>query len=491
MAGMNLFYTEDLQKFKETVARENRHSRIGGIYLAGKKPTNITVYRKKTHINIGLIIFGAVFIYLVVLILLYLTSDHVSAYEVREGSILKDRAYNGFVVRDEKVIKADENGYVNYFAPEGSKVGAKTNVYTISGQRLDFEDQSGEESEELSADEQKMLQLRVQSFGENFKEEEFLEIYTLKDSILSVLESKSSQNRHAQLTDMLEREAESLNVYKGTSDGVVIYSVDGYENIDISKVTEDMISKDDYKRVDMQNNAEVKKDDPVYRLIRSDTWTVVIQLSDETAKEMSDTKRVKVRFAKDNETATADFEIYNTPKANLGFLTFQTGMIRYAKDRYLDIELILEDESGLKIPKSSVVKKDFYVVPEEYLTQGGNSKTTGVLLKDGSDDAKFKEVSVYYRDYESGQAYLDPNIFEDSTTLIKMDSNETYNLKETKSLKGVYNINKGYAVFKQIKILCESEEYYIIESGSDYGLSNYDHIALDGTTIHENDVVFN
>lgn len=459
--------------------------------MAGKKLTNITVYRKKTHLNIGIIIFGAVFIYLFVLVLLYLTSDHVSAYEVREGLILKDTAYNGFVVRNEKVISAAEDGYVNYFAPEGSKVGAKTNVYTISGQKPDFKEQSGEEAKGLSADEQKSLLIRTQSFSENFKEEEFHDIYTLKDNILSVLESKSSQNRYAQLTDMLETEREGLNVYRGTSDGVIIYSIDGYENTDISKVTEDIISKDGYERVDMQNNKQVKKGDPVYKLIRDDTWTVVIQLSDEMAKEMADTKRVKVRFAKDNETATADFKIYHTSKGNLGFLTFQTAMIRYAKERYLDIELILEDESGLKIPKSSVVKKDFYVAPEEYITQGGNSKITGVLLKDGSDDAKFKEVSVYYRDNENGLVYLDPNAFEDSTTLIKMDSNETYNLKETKSLKGVYNINKGYAVFKQIKILCESEEYYVIESGSDYGLSNYDHIALDGTTIRENDVVFN
>ena len=29
-------------------------------------------------------------------------------------------------------------------------------------------------------------------------------------------------------------------------------------------------------------------------------------------------------------------------------------MIRYVNDRYLDIELILEDETGLKIPKSAV-----------------------------------------------------------------------------------------------------------------------------------------
>ena len=51
-------------------------------------------------------------------------------------------------------------------------------------------------------------------------------------------------------------------------------------------------------------------------------------------------------------------------------------------------------------------------------------------------------------------------------------------------------INKGYAVFKQINILCKSDEYYIVEEGNDYGLSNYDHIALDGKSVQDNDIVF-
>lgn len=77
-----------------------------------------------------------------------------------------------------------------------------------------------------------------------------------------------------------------------------------------------------------------------------------------------------------------------------------------------------------------------------------------------------------------------------NTTLIKSDSTETYKLKKTKSLQGVYNINKGYAVFKQIHILCESDEYYIVESGNSYGLANYDHIALVGKDVRENDIVY-
>ena len=97
-------------------------------------------------------------------------------------------------------------------------------------------------------------------------------------------------------------------------------------------------------------------------------------------------------------------------------------------------------------------------------------------------------VNVYYEDDEV--AYLDPNVFGKNDVLVKPDSNETYPLKEKKQLRGVYNVNKGYAVFKQIQVLCESDEYYIVEEGSSFGLSNYDHIALDGSSVKENDVVF-
>ncbi|MFQ9085938.1 MAG: HlyD family efflux transporter periplasmic adaptor subunit [Roseburia sp.] len=60
---------------------------------------------------------------------------------------------------------------------------------------------------------------------------------------------------------------------------------------------------------------------------------------------------------------------------------------------------------------------------------------------------------------------------------------------ETAKLQGVYNINKGYAVFKQISILYQNEEYSIVETGTSYGLSLYDHIALDGSKVNENDLI--
>ena len=55
----------------------------------------------------------------------------------------------------------------------------------------------------------------------------------------------------------------------------------------------------------------------------------------------------------------------------------------------------------------------------------------------------------------------------------------------------MYNINKGYADFKQIQILSDNEEYSIVKSGTTYGLSVYDYIALDASSVKENDFTSN
>lgn len=460
--------------------------------MTGNEINNIQVYRKKWNINIGVIIFGVIFVYLVVTVLMYATAKHVSSYEVREGSILKDTSYTGLVLREETVIGAEADGYINYFAPEGSKVGRKTNVYSISSEKLDFSSQENtEESEDsgLTSEERDSIIQKAQSFSENFQNNKYEDTYTFKDSVENILSSSTAQSRQAQLSAMIQSGQEGLTTYAASDDGIIVYSVDGYEDLAMDQVTADMISRADYQKTELFNNTKVKSGDPAYKLVTNEEWTLVIQLDEEMTKELADTTSVKVRFTKDDQTTWAGFQIYNTEDADLGFLTFDHSMVRYVGERFLDIELILEDETGLKIPKSSVTEKEFYIIPEDYITLGGNSSQSGVLVQSDGEDASFHAVDVYYRDSETGMVYLNMDELKKGDVLIKPDSADTYTISEKASLQGVYNINKGYAEFKPVEILCESEEYYIVESGNDYGLTNYDHIALDGSEIQENELV--
>ncbi len=461
-----------------------------------EKDSNILKFKKKKQLNIGIIIFGIIFIYLVATIVMYITAPHITVYEVRQGSILKDTAYTGLAIRDEIVVEATESGYINYFAQDNSKVKVGSSIYTLTNDKLNFEDTANAENTELTSEEKHNLTLKIQKFIYDYNEAGFSDSYDLKEDLKASLGSLSSKTKLAQLDTMISQGAlANANIYKTADDGVVVYSVDGMESLTLDSATVEHLNKTDYRKTEFANNTKVKTGDAVYKIITDDHWTLMLELNDETAEILKEKSYVKVNFTRDNQTMWADFQLKTIDGHHLAYLSFQNAMVRYATERYLDIQLILEDETGLKIPKTAATEKKFYVVPLDYITQGGgDSSGSSVLIqtrdKDDNEITRHMEVDIYYQNEEEGIVYLDPNQFDKNTVLLKENSHETLELKEMRTLKGVYCINKGYAVFKQINILCESDTYYIVEEGSAYGLSNYDHIALDSTNIKENDVVF-
>ena len=157
----------------------------------------------------------------------------------------------------------------------------------------------------------------------------------------------------------------------------------------------------------------------------------------------------------------------------------------------VDIELILEDENGLKIPNSSIVEKEFFIVPKAYVTKGGNSGANGVLretyTEEGEATTEFVEATIYNETDE--EYYLDNASLQIGEYIVMPESTEKYALSKRGSLIGVYNINKGYADFKQINILYNNDEYSIVESNTAYGLNVYDYIVLDATTVSEDELI--
>ena len=100
-------------------------------------------------------------------------------------------------------------------------------------------------------------------------------------------------------------------------------------------------------------------------------------------------------------------------------------MIHYMNNRYLDIELQFNNTAGLKIPVSSIVKKNCYVIPEEYITEGSGTSTSskkGVAAitydKSGQEQIKFFSAEIYWRD-EEGNAYIDASLFPVGTSILK------------------------------------------------------------------------
>ena len=469
--------------------------------MAGKKKNTEVVslqkYKRKGHLNIGTILFGIIFVYLVFTVLIYFTKDRVSVYEVREGSILKDRNLTGMILRKETVVNAEKSGYVNYFVDDAQKVALGTNIYTITSSKLETQtDQDSNEEVSLNADEWNSILLKAQGFNESYSPEEFKTASNLKSEVIAILQNNTTQSRVAQLNSILQ--SGNVDAFQSQDDGIVELSVDGYENLTTDNITDEMFDKANYSVTELSGNQKIDAGQPVYRLVTDEEWTVTIRLTSDLAetfqKKMNgeDSLSVEVKFLKDNKSQWGTMRL--TEKKNDVYvnITFKDSMIRYADERFVNIELILEDESGLKIPKTSVTEKDCYAVPVDYITSGGASQNEGVYrqtTKKGKTTTEFIPVTIINEDTESGIAYLDTENLKKGDTLLLPESSDTMDLVKTESIKGVYNVNKGYAVFRQVQILSEGDEYYIIAEGNSYSLSNYDHIALNGDSVRDNQIV--
>ena len=328
----------------------------------------------------------------------------------------------------------------------------------------------------------------------SYESKDFYKVYAIKDEINSLLNEALSLDALNQISDYADSAEgnQTFHRVRAAKDGIVSYYTDGFENVTLDTFEPAMLNETTYKRNNLKVNANVEVGDPVYKVINSEKWHIILPISKELATELSDDTLIRIRFVKDSKEMYAEYVIQETEGAYYMILTMKNAMIRYASERFLEIELLMAEETGLKIPNTAIVEKEFYTIPTEYFLIGEDSNIIGILLekvdKDGNRTSEVFKPTIYYRTDEF--SYIDSEHVQAGDVIIKQNSNDRYTVgNDTATLQGVYNINKGYAVFKQIEIIFQNEEYSIIKTGTSYGVALYDHIALEGHKIQEDELI--
>lgn len=258
----------------------------------------ITKYRKPLNLNIGMIIFGIVFIYIVIGIITYLTSDHIVGYEVPLGSLSTNNVYKGIALREENVFYSSSAGYINYYAREGERVAYNNLVYTVdeTGRLSDYINSAALGENVLSDEDLSELKSEIVEFSNVFSKDNFSSVYDFKYSV------KGTVLKLANIT-MLENagnisgESGSLITYGRASDpGIVIYSTDGFEEKTMENLTAEDFDQKNYTKNQLVSNELVDASDAVYKLATDENWMIVIQTEPEKAQELLKEDYVKIRF---------------------------------------------------------------------------------------------------------------------------------------------------------------------------------------------------
>ncbi|MDO5520879.1 MAG: HlyD family efflux transporter periplasmic adaptor subunit [bacterium] len=444
----------------------------------------VVKFRRPINLNLGVVIFVIMFVYLVIELVKYFSGEQLSVYEVTESQIANDNTYQGLIIRDEKVVSLDKEGYLSYYVSEGKKIGKNSTIYSID-QTGNVYDLLSENEKQEDLTEKDILEIRdcINSYRRIYNGSNYKAVYDYKYSLENTAMELTNINLLSSLAEILKTKDTkgTFDVVKTKDSGSVAYYTDGFESVTVDTFTADMFDSSNYKKTELRSTDKKEAKSDVYKLITNENWNIVIPLSESQAKALSERTVVKVTFMQDKLYTNALFKIIQKDNRKYGIISLRNYIQQYLTDRYIDISISTDVITGYKVPKSAVTDKAFYKIPTSYFTKGGDDDSTGLIQvttdKEGKKKYKFVETSVVSSDDK--YSYIDISTFKEGTIICdEKDNKKQLTIKETGKVTGVYNVNKGYPTFKVIEVLTENNEYYIIGMKTTNGLNNYDHIIL-------------
>ena len=417
--------------------------------------SRILSYRRPFRLNVGLIMFLVILLYVLISFLSYITSHKTEVYEVRSGSLSDNMVYQGIAIRRETVVNSDYTGTINYYNKEGERIQTGGLAFSVdeSGKITDYLQQ--DDPSFFSAEDISLFRDEAISFSRKFSHKNFANVYDFKSSAVSSAQKISNRKVLSEIPDL---SSTSIHPCYASSTGEIIYAVDNCEQITFENLTVEDFNRTGYKKNQLTNGSRITAGDPAYKLITDENWSVAVHVaSADEAQALVDLGYIQVRFLENQLVAWASVSSRSDEEGNY-FVT--------------------------------ITKGSFFIVPKEYVFEGvGGQK--GVLLEiyteKNEKSIQFVPAVPYSENEDS--YYLDDSVLRAGEIIDRPNSSEQFTLEEQAELIGVYYINKGYPDFRQINILYQNEEYAIVEPNSLYGLQEYDYIVLFANSIKMNNYI--
>ena len=228
--------------------------------------------KRKLNINIGTIIFGALAVYLIILLVILLTSDNITPYMVTSGTLSRNETYTAVAVRSEHLAYSPSSGYVKYYAPDSSKIRMEGVVCSLNSSQQTVGTQL------LQSGDMEQLRDLSSRFVKSYSPGNFLSVYDYKYAMNTTV-----------LEDTYTGEVTGI-ASNADADGVVVYSIDGYEDLTVEDVDDEIFRGLTHQKEQLRTDEIVSANAPLYKLVTDETWSVVIPVTERQYASLSDRK---------------------------------------------------------------------------------------------------------------------------------------------------------------------------------------------------------
>ena len=457
-----------------------------------KQQQHIIQMNKEIRANAATIVIAAVLLYVIISVVSSLGKESVTIYQVSKGDVSNDITLQGLAIRDEVIVNSTKPGYICYYITDGEKVKKNSTVCTIdeTGEIYNSVNDTQDYNSLLSNTDYENIRSLISSYKLAYSDVTFYNAYSFETS---------ANNKVFELTNEVLMQqngstGSSLSSVSAPDSGLVTYYIDGYENYQISEsIKASDFDKAGYEKKALKSGDFAEAGASIVKIIPSEQWNIIAPVSEEQVAELDGMSYVKFRINNSNFTITMPFTIIQGSDGSYINISIDKYLSNYLSERFVTIELIQSDQSGLKIPSSALVEKQVYKIPLSYLSAGSNqSNENRINLQrvddNGNQTIQQMQPKIYMTDEK--YAYIDPEGFEDSDILVNITSNDTIaaSLLEYYPLTGVYFANQGIAEFRRITVIKTIDEFVLIESGEE--LKAYDNIVLDSKKVTENQIIY-
>ena len=449
----------------------------------GKK--KVVRINKRINFNVAVFVVFAILIYAGVNIIITARRKPVTVYQVSKSDINNNIMLDAIAIRDEMLITTNTSGYVCYFLSDGEKAAKHSTLCSIdsSGKIYDELSDSGRYDELLTKDDYTNIRQLISMYKNNYSDNTFYEAYNFKKNV----ESKVLELTSEVLFEEAKSQGVTLGVVNAPESGIIAYYSDGYENFDASNINMSIFDKSKYKKKNFVSGDVVSAGEAVIKLIPNESWKIYAPLTDEQAAKLSGDDYVRFKINNSSYNISMPFEVINGADGKYICISVNKYLTNYSGERFINVELLLEDDTGIKIPNSALALKKVYKIPKDYFE--GDKLVVDYLDNDGSRQERLVDPTIYEKE-EEDYYYVSPQSFENTDVIVNKSSgkNIALSLVEYDNLEGVYSANRGIAEFRMITRKKDLDGFILIRANEN--VKPYDNIVLNASEVEENQTLY-
>ena len=392
---------------------------------------------RKGRVFAVVLILALVFIYAVYLVA-KLVQNPTNTFMVTNGKISQEESDIGYIIREETVVKGQnyKNGMVK-IKNEGEKVAKGDSVFRYYS--------SGEEELKNKIAE---LDVEIQSLMQNEKSSFPSDVKLLESQIEKELDSIYGVNN-----------AQKIQEYKKNINSYITKKAK-ISSPSNSRLKELLSQREEYENRLTSDSENVNAPESGIVSYRVDGLESVLTTEDFTKFNKSFLQDLKL---KTGQTVASNEEVGKIINNYQCYIVFNSNTNEAKNSKVGDtIKIRVQNSDTLKASVENIIDED------------DESKTITVKI------ANDVEKLIAYRKISFDIIWWDAEGFRIPNEAIKEENGLSY----------VVRNRNGYYNKMLVKILKQNDEYCIVETGTTYGLSQFDYIVRNGNTVKEDDILF-